>query len=82
MATKKSQSPQSKWARKMQRLGRCRICGKKRDKFKWLCDEHGGKFTQYMKQYRSTRKANKETNNVLAQAAPVPQADPDKGDVA
>lgn len=51
-------SPQARWARKQQRLGKCRICGKPRTaRSKWLCDEHTDKFKVYMKQWRDRRKA-------------------------
>jgi len=44
-------------------MGKCRICGQPRGKHKWLCDEHGEKFRQYMQKWRAKRKAEKEQAN-------------------
>lgn len=58
MAGKKKhfRNPQSRWAEKKRKLGLCRICGKPRGKFKWLCDEHGIKFAEYMRNWRAKKK--------------------------
>lgn len=53
-----NQTPQSRWARKQQRAGKCRICARERNRYKWLCDEHGQMFNEYMKRYRKGRKLN------------------------
>lgn len=50
-------SPQAKYARKMQKAGRCRACGKPRPpELKQLCRPCQSKNNNYMKQYRAKLK--------------------------
>lgn len=53
---RKKLSPQVRWARKMIKRGRCRICGEKRQHFAQLCDKHQGQINAYMKVWRQKRK--------------------------
>lgn len=54
---RKRASKQMKWARRMVRKGRCRICAKPRVRFRWLCDYCQAKTNLYMKQWRARKRA-------------------------
>jgi hypothetical protein len=49
-------SPQSRWAAKQVRMGRCRVCGAERNKHRFLCDAHGKEFAAYMREWRKRKR--------------------------
>jgi hypothetical protein len=51
---------QKRWANKQRMRGLCVRCGKKRDKYRWLCNGCQKGRTAYIKKYREAIKAAKK----------------------
>lgn len=51
-----SLTPQQRWASKQKNKGRCARCGRKRNRYSWLCDYCQAKASDYIKRYRAAVK--------------------------
>jgi len=56
---------QQKWAYTRQEAGNCRICGKPRKHFAWLCDWHQSKVRDYERERRRQQREEHDDNQEL-----------------